>query len=198
MPVSKREQLIETAMRLFCRDGFRATGIEKILEESGCANMTLYNHFKGKDELIVAALRRKDEEFRHHLSREVERRAKTPGDRLLAVFDVIEEWTKMPGFCGCMFINAAAEFTDAASPMRRIASEHKRLLVQYLREYAEQLGVDDPGELALELSLLMEGAVVSVQVVDKVEGRGNSVRRARAMAQRMIEYAQGGKVASVA
>ena len=60
MASAKRDQLIDTALELFNRDGYRATGIDKILAESGVAKMTLYNHFGSKDELIVAALERRD------------------------------------------------------------------------------------------------------------------------------------------
>ena len=66
MPSTKRDHLIDTALELFSRDGFQATGIDKILKESGVAKMTLYNHFKSKDELILAVLRRRDETFRNH------------------------------------------------------------------------------------------------------------------------------------
>ena len=55
MPSTKRDQLIDTALDLFSRDGFQATGIDRILAESGVAKMTLYNHFKSKDELILAS-----------------------------------------------------------------------------------------------------------------------------------------------
>ncbi|MEE8533082.1 MAG: helix-turn-helix domain-containing protein, partial [Alphaproteobacteria bacterium] len=61
MASSRRDHLVDTALALFCRDGFHATGIDRILAESGVAKMTLYKHFKSKDELILAALRRRDE-----------------------------------------------------------------------------------------------------------------------------------------
>ncbi len=62
MGVSRRDHLVDTAMKLFCKHGFRATGIDKVLSESGVAKKTLYNHFKSKDELIIAVLQKRDEE----------------------------------------------------------------------------------------------------------------------------------------
>jgi len=56
MASNKRDQLLSTAEDLFYRDGYHATGIDRILAESGVAKMTLYKHFKSKDELIVAVL----------------------------------------------------------------------------------------------------------------------------------------------
>ena len=87
MSSSKRDLLINTALELFSREGFHATGIDRILSESGVAKMTLYNHFKSKDELILAALRRRDETFRNWFMRTVEASAETPRGRLLASFD---------------------------------------------------------------------------------------------------------------
>ena len=63
MALSRRDHLVETALALFMRDGFHATGIDRILSHAGVAKMTLYNHFKSKEELILAALRLRDERF---------------------------------------------------------------------------------------------------------------------------------------
>ncbi|HDL16453.1 MAG TPA: TetR/AcrR family transcriptional regulator, partial [Rhizobiales bacterium] len=89
---SKKEHLVDTAVKLFGRDGFNATGIDKILQEAGVARMTLYKHFKSKDELILAALRRRDEQFRIWFKSAVEKTGGSPAQRLLASFDALEEW----------------------------------------------------------------------------------------------------------
>ena len=72
MAVSKRDQLVDAALELFYRNGFNATGIDKIIAEAGVAKMTLYKHFKSKEELIQAALRRRDEKIQVWLMRYVE------------------------------------------------------------------------------------------------------------------------------
>ena len=56
MATNKRDLLLATAERLFYTEGSHATGIDRILSESGVAKMTLYKHFKSKDELILAVL----------------------------------------------------------------------------------------------------------------------------------------------
>ncbi len=67
MASSRRDHLVDTALAMFMRDGFHATGIDGILSQAGVAKMTLYNHFKSKDELILAALRLRDDRFRERL-----------------------------------------------------------------------------------------------------------------------------------
>jgi len=74
MALNKRDQLIEKAQELFYREGYHATGIDRILAESGVAKMTLYKHFKSKEELILAVL-----ETRHRTMIERLRRSARAG-----------------------------------------------------------------------------------------------------------------------
>jgi len=188
MASRRRDHLVDTALDLFCRDGFNATGIDRILAESGVAKMTLYKHFRSKDELILAALRLRDERFRNWFVRAVESRARDPRQRLLAIFDALEEWLGGEGFTGCAFINVAAEFTRRDGPVRAIAAEHKRLVFAYIRGLAEDAGVGDAGDaesLAWDLTLLAEGAIVMAHV----GGRNVAAARARAAAEKLIAAA---------
>lgn len=162
--VSKRDHLVETAMRVFQRDGFHAAGIDRILAEAGVAKMTLYNHFRSKDDLILAALRRSDEQFRHWLVRTVEAKAKSPRDRLLALFDALAEWHASDGFYGCFFLNAAAEFHDTDAPTRAAAAEHKRLVGAYIHELACAAGATDAELLTREIALLADGATAQAAI----------------------------------
>jgi AcrR family transcriptional regulator len=79
---SKREQLLNTALELFYREGYHATGIDRILAESGVAKMTLYKHFKSKDELIMAAL---EERHARTLRRFGDAPRRAPREAILAV-----------------------------------------------------------------------------------------------------------------
>ncbi len=185
MPSSRRDQLIDTAVELFCRHGFHATGIERILAESGVAKMTLYKHFRSKDELILAALRRRDESFRNGFMRSVERRGTTPRSRLRAIFGALEEWFTGADFHGCMFINASAEFARRDDPIHAAAAENKRLITAYVRGLCKAAAANDPGELAHQLVLLMEGATVMAHVAGELD----SASRAAAAADILLAHA---------
>ncbi len=187
MATSKRDHLVDTALALFKEHGFHATGVDRILEASGVARMTLYNNFKSKDELILAALRRQDELFRNELMRQVESREETPLHRLLAIFDVISEGASRPGFCGCTFINACAEYSDLESPAHALAGEHKRLLNAYISELARDAGAEDPERIAQDLSILIDGAMVGAQVT----GDAGAVARAKSIAETLLEASLG-------
>ena len=193
MPPSRRDELIDAAMRVFYRHGFHASSLDDILEDAGISRMTLYNHFKSKDELIVAAMRRRDEIFRNRLMKFVESKAKSPRDRIAAVFDFHEEWFAGDEFCGCMFINASAEFSVPDSAPRRLASEHKLAIVRYLRELGAAAGIANAEETAEQLNLLLEGAIVGARVVGQVENGGadpgSYARLAKAMALTVLDRA---------
>ena len=224
MASARRQQLVETALELFSREGFHATGIDRILAVSGVAKRTLYHHFRSKDELILAALRLRDERFRDDFIARAERLGASgaagaeapvdPGGRadplgradradpagraggadpagpagpvrsaavLLALFDVLAGHADDADFCGCAFINACAEFSDPASPVRALACEHKGLIQEWMCEHARNAGARDPEVLARQLLLLMDGAIVRAQVAGGSEGAAEAREAARAL-----------------
>ena len=189
MPASRRDHLVETALTLFQRNGFHATGIDTILTAARVAKMTLYNHFKSKDELILAALRLRDERFREWLIEAVEARADKPRGRLLALFGALDEWINQPDFSGCPFIAAAAEYGRPDDPINRAAAEHKRLVRDYIRSLADQAGAPDADALADVLDLLMEGAIVAAHV----SGNRDAAKIARRAAAVLIKRALDGR-----
>ena len=186
MASDRRDHLIATAVDLFRRHGYHATGIDRIIAEAGVAKMTLYRHFRSKEELILAALRRWDEESRHWLVREIESRESDPAKRLLVLFDVLDEWFDTPEFSGCMFINATAEYPDVDDAVHRVAAEHKRLFRDYLLEQARAADVDRPEKLVDATVLLMEGAIVVAQV----SGASGSGARARDIMKTLLTSKQ--------
>jgi AcrR family transcriptional regulator len=157
---ARRDQLLETALRLFSEKGFHATGIDTILAEAGVAKMTLYKYFHGKDDLILAALELRDRRWMEWFGEELQGRGKTPQQRLLAVFDILGDWFGQEEFRGCLFINAASEYCGLDARIGDLVARHKRLVREELQRLAREAGVSQPAALADQLSLLVEGAIV--------------------------------------
>ena len=170
-------------MRLFAEHGFHATGIDRIAREAAISKRTLYQYFRTKDELILAALRHKDGLFRNEFVKSVEAKASDPRARLLAIFDVANDWFDSRDFFGCMFVNAVGEHSAADSPVRRACIEYKRLVRNYIRELATAAGLHEVERVADELALLFEGATVTAQV----SGASDSAQVARRIAELLIE-----------
>lgn len=160
MSQNKRSELIRKALLLFYRNGFHATGMDLVAKETGVSKTSIYKHFRTKEELILAVLRLRDENFRNWLFRRMEELADRPQDQLLAMFDALEEWFQEDSFQGCMFIKASAEFQQKDHPINEHAYAHKRLLVDHFEALATRAGFEDPNAVARQLLLLKEGAIV--------------------------------------
>ncbi|MBL4785254.1 MAG: TetR/AcrR family transcriptional regulator [Cohaesibacteraceae bacterium] len=161
MASAKRDHLIDTALDLFYQGGFHAVGIDRVIAQAGIARMTLYNHFKSKDELILATLQRRDEKFLSWFVAAIERLSSPAENQLLTVFDVLDEWFAAEGYAGCMFINAAAEYSDPKNPINVATRKHKQLVLEHVQEIARGSGVVDPDDVADGIVLLMEGAITT-------------------------------------
>ena len=164
MPSTLKEKILQAASELFYNQGIRATGVDAIAKAANTTKMSLYKYFSSKDDLILAFLRRRDESFRIWFADQVEARADTPKDKLLAIFDVIDEWLAIPEFRGCAFINASAEFPQEDNPVHRLSTEFYDHFRDYITNLAIQSGARSPDSLAMQLSLLVEGAIVSEQM----------------------------------
>lgn len=183
--MSKREIIVSTALELFYQNGFHATGIDKIIAQAGVSKKTLYNHFTSKDELILATLRLRDELFRNNIMRETELLASTPKERLLTIFDAHASWFASKTFSGCMFINAAAEYSSQEDPHHIMSAEHKNLLRDYIENLAKKAGLKEPSLVARQINLLLEGSIVEAYV----SNNKNSVYIAKDMAETIIKGA---------
>ena len=164
MRPTKRGELVQKALQAFYRNGFNATGMDKLVAETGISKTSMYKHFRTKEDLILAVLRLRDEQFRNWLYRRMEELAEGPREQLIAMFDALEEWFAEPDYRGCMFIKASSEFQDASHPSHKQAADHKRLLESHVTDLAEKAGLADPGALARQLLLLKEGAIVTAHL----------------------------------
>jgi len=170
-----RERALRTAYRLFSRHGVQAVGIDRIIAEAGIAKATLYRHFRSKEELVVAALERRETLWtRDWLEQEIRRRARKPETRLLAIFDAFDDWFRRDDYESCLFINTLLETHDRASPIGSASVAHLANVRDVARELADEAGIPDPDGLARQWQLLMAGAITAAAM-----GDADAARRAR-------------------
>lgn len=156
----KRQHIIETAYRLFKRDGLHATGIDKIIAEAGVAKMTMYRHFPSKEGLILNVLDWRTEHFRRQLDALLEAAA-TPDEQIAAIFDWHERWFESPGFHGCLFQHSLAEYGTPGHAVFEAVSRQKHDLKQRLQDILEQtLPEERAAVFANTLFMLIEGATM--------------------------------------
>ena len=99
---SARDRILRAAHDLFYRDGVRATGIDRVIAESGVAKLTFYRHFPSKNDLIRAYLDYRHRRWMAWFSDALARH----GGGADAIVVAVGEWLRDPGYRGCAFINS--------------------------------------------------------------------------------------------
>lgn len=159
-------------------------GIDTLLQKAGVAKMTLYKHFRSKEELISAVLERRGAAIAAEILARVEGvspEAPDPArERLLAVFDWLEDWLRSPTFHGCLFVKAAGEYPHSDELPRRAAESFKSTCRDLLESLCAELGAPRPVDLARQLELLIEGAA-AVAYLHREPSAASAAKQAAAL-----------------
>jgi AcrR family transcriptional regulator len=180
--VQPRERILDSAYQLIARRGVRDVGVEEVIATAGIAKATLYRHFPSKNDLVLAVLEHREQVWTLGLvEAEARRRGSTPEERLLAVFDVFDDWFRSDGFDTCTFVNVLLEMGPAhvlgVASIRRL--QNIRTMIQQL---ATEAGLRDPEAFARSWHILMKGSIVSA-----AEGDADAALRAKTMAASLID-----------
>jgi AcrR family transcriptional regulator len=178
-----RQRILDSAYDLFSRHGIRGVGIDEVIARAGVAKATLYRHFSSKDELALAFLEQREQLWtRGWVEAEARRRASTPEEQLLAIFDLFDEWFARSDFEACSFINVLLELgTD--HPAGKACVGHLENIRSVVSTLAEEAGLSEPDSFARSWHILMKGSIISA-----AEGDHDAAKRAQAMARRLIEH----------
>ena len=157
-----RERILGAAYELFSQNGVGAIGVDRVIETAGVAKASLYRNFGSKGKLVEAAFERRDKLWtRDWLEAGLATRGGSPGERLLAIFDLFGEWFRRKDFEGCMFISTLLESHDPKSAMGRAAIDGLEGVRSLPRALAEEAGVKDAARFARRWQLLMSGSIIS-------------------------------------
>ena len=159
-----REKILSTATDLFHANGINSTGVDNIVAVAGTTKMTLYKYFRSKEALILEVLAKNQQDFQAWLDEKLSTNSKKPSDKIQQLFDYIEEWVSSPAFIGVGFIKASAEFPVETDPIHQLSSQQSHEFRQFISQLATEADVKDADGLALQLSLLFEGAVQAEQM----------------------------------
>lgn len=184
-PAATRARILDAASTLFYERGTLAVGVNDVADAAGVSKVTLYRHFDSKEALVGEFLRRRSDRVSAWLRRVADRDDLPPAERVLALFDALGQWFAEPSFRGCALVNGAVEARALEGAAREIARRHLERHLDLLRDLASAAGLDDAGELARELLILVEGATT----VAFVRGDPNAAADARRMAARLLDAA---------
>jgi AcrR family transcriptional regulator len=185
-PKTGRDRLVAAAVELFYRQGFTAVGIDQVIAAAGVTKTTFYKHFESKDDLMVAAVRRRDEWESQAWGRAVRQLAgeNNPVGHLRAFLDVMDVWFNNPDFRGCMFLNTAIEFPNPHDPVHQAAAAYKRKTRDHFRDLARAAGAaPEAAETFADCyAALVEGALILRQT----HGRNDAARAVRPAVEQLI------------
>jgi AcrR family transcriptional regulator len=178
-----RERIVRAAGDLFYAEGIHAVGVDRVTAAAGVAKATMYQQFRSKDELVAACLQRHAEQWRASVAGPVLALSGSAARRVGAVFERLGKAFAAPGYRGCPFINAAAEYPGPDGPVAAAIAAHR---AQVRGLFAELLaGVPAARRAALtdQLVLLYDGTMVGAQL----DQGPRAARRARAAARQLLE-----------
>jgi AcrR family transcriptional regulator len=180
--VSARERILDASYELFSRRGIRGVGVNEVIERAGVATATLYRHFPSKDRLVLAFLEMREQRWTHgFVEAEALRRASDPEERLLAIFDVFDEWFRRDDFEACSFINVLLEM-GSRHPAGDASVEYLDHIRSIVRRFADEAGLRDTESFARSWHILMKGSIVSA-----AEGDAEAALRGKSMARLLID-----------
>ncbi len=180
-----REKILSTATDLFQTRGINSTGVDTIVAVAGTTKMTLYKYFRTKEELILEVLKKSQSDFQSWLNDKLNTDHAQPSEKIQQLFNYIEEWVTSPDFLGMGFIKASAEFPNEANPVHQLSSQQSREFRLFIAKLAAEANIKDADGLALQLSLLFEGAVQAEQMQ---RGSG-AIKYAKTAAKMLIDGA---------
>jgi AcrR family transcriptional regulator len=189
--VGARGKLLAVADRLFYARGIRAVGVKEIVDEAEVAKTSLYLHFASKDDLVLAYLESRAEEYMTGWRQVLAQTADLPAaERLDAVFRTLQAFAATAEFRGCPFLNAAAELFDPAHAGHGPITCYRAFVRRDLfGEIVRAAGVSDHDQVAAQLQVLYDGALAGATI----EGSTEPVERAGTVGRAVLAAAVRGQ-----
>jgi AcrR family transcriptional regulator len=180
--VSARERILDASYELFSQRGIQAVGVNEVTERAGVAMATLYRHFRSKDELVLAFLALREQRWTKDIVEAgAMRRGSNPEERLLAIFDVLDEWFHRDDFEAGSFMKVLLEL-GPEHPAGGASVWHLGQIRSIVRRLAEEAGLHDTDSFARSWHILMEGSILVA-----TEGDTRAAQRGKAMARLLID-----------
>ncbi len=165
-----RERLLRTASAIFYAEGIHDVGVDQVLQLAGVTRSTFYRHFPSKEDLVVAYIRATDDEIRGALAA-ADSAALSPVELIRRLAWGLGATICRPGFRGCAFINAAAEYPDRTSPVHRAVLDHREWLRSTVADALRRSGNPEPEAAAQHFMMLRDGAMVAGYLGDPEQAR---------------------------
>lgn len=183
--VGPRGRLLEAAKRLTYSQG-PGIGVDALLKEARVARRSLYEHFGGKDGLLLEVIREAAAEDAEWFRATLAAGGRDPRKRVLGVFDAMDRVVTQPGFRGCRYLGADLGLADADHPIHQETTAYRRRVRELIEGEMTDLGHPSPRRAAEQLQLLIEGVLATGAAATVV----HPGRVAKALAQTVLDAAR--------
>ncbi|MGW7264493.1 TetR/AcrR family transcriptional regulator [Streptomyces sp. NPDC054842] len=170
-----RERLLKTAGQLFYAEGIHTVGVDRLVAAAQVTNATFYRHFPSKEDLAVAYIESVDQVIRAQV-----------GSLMAANLSAVEilqgigaslvEQIRSPGYRGCAFLNAAAEFPAPDHPVHRAVVRHRDWYLETITELFARASEAPPEHAGRHYVMLRDGAMSAGYLGDPVQAGETLVR----------------------
>ena len=176
-----RDRIIDAAYPLFAQRGIRDVTLLEVQRAAGVTDEQLSTEFENRDELAAVFLERREQQWTRDIVEAGARsRGATPGERLLAIFEVFHDWFQRDDYEACSFINVLLEM-GREHPLGVASAKYLVNIRELVATLATEAGLVDPEEFALSFHILMKGSIINA-----VEGDSAAAKRAKEMARDLI------------
>ncbi|MEU8004424.1 TetR/AcrR family transcriptional regulator [Catellatospora sp. NPDC049111] len=174
-PSEARLRLLTTASTIFYAEGIHSVGVERIISAAKVTRATFYRHFPGKEDLVLAYLQGADESIRSQVAAAV---ATSPSasDAVRAIAAGIAAAIQSPGFRGCAFLNAVAEYPDPDHPVHRAVLAHRQWFLDTINALMTSIEPTDAEPAAQHIVMLRDGAMAAGCLFDPAAIRETFLR----------------------
>lgn len=159
----KRQQIIESAYKVFYESGFHAAGVDSLLIDTGISKRTLYKYFRSKEELVAATIGYYQELTFLSLIHALEAKTDDPKQKIIEIFISKKDAFNRGDFTGCFAMNAKLEFEGKNPLIEKSCTNFVRSMEAYIEKLCHDAKLADPSSAASKIIMLLQGTIVYAQ-----------------------------------
>jgi AcrR family transcriptional regulator len=180
---SIHDRLLLAAAPLFTQRGIRQVTKEEVQRVAGVTGGEFDLEFSSRDDLATEVLERREQAWATGIVEAGARaRATTPTGRLLAIFDVLDEWFHRDDYEALSRVDALLNM-GREHPLGRANVGYLTEMRELAARLAEEARLADPIDFALSWHILVTGAITNA-----IEGDDRAAARAKEMAGVLIAH----------
>ena len=163
--MSKKEDIINTALKLFNSHSYNSIGVDRIISESGVAKMTFYKYFPSKEKLIEECLLQRNINLQISLNETLAQCDQSNYlEQIESIFKWYNAWFQSEDFNGCMFQKALEEVIKIYPSTLEPATQYKIWLTALIQNLLTHLDIRSPTHLATLIVSILDGITIQAHV----------------------------------